>query len=148
MRPLSRRGGLAAAAVGAIGLAPSPARPALAQGLGGKPPPADPNPPPTPTRRYADANRCGDGSAFEVVNLSGATILEVYLRQSGGTGWGEDRLGERALRRGERLSLDPGAGRVDLLLLRAHGRAFLAMRQDPCAISRVTLAPDDRVVTR
>ncbi len=89
------------------------------------------------------------GSAFEVVNLSASPIMEVYLRQSGGTGgWGEDRLGDRMLRTGERLPLDPGSQRVDILLLRADDRAFLAMRQNPCAVSLISLGADDRVAIR
>ena len=100
------------------------------------------------TVRHADADRCQFGSAFEVLNDSTVPIMEVYVRQSGGTGrWGEDLLGERVLRTGERIPLDPGSHRVDVLMLREDGRAFLAMRQNPCAIVRISLEADGRVVT-
>lgn len=128
------------ALLGLIAILPTPLLAQQAEPPG-KPPPADPN-----QRRYADSGRCREGSAFDIANLSAVPIQEVYLRQSGQTGgWGEDRLGSRVLRTRERLSLDPGIGRFDILILRADGRAFTAMRQNPCAISLVQLEADERI---
>jgi hypothetical protein len=90
-------------------------------------------------------DRCRD-SAFSIVNQGEAEIVEIYLRASGQTGnWGEDRLGERTLRRGERLRLDPGAGVHDVLLLTADGRAVAAMRQNACSLSVIRLEADGRL---
>ena len=135
MRTFSRRGVVAALATILT------VRHAVAHGIADH---ADDKPPPAGTvpdrRRYADADRCQLGSAFEVVNDSAVPIMEVYVRQSGGTGrWGEDQLGERVLRTGQRIPLDPGSHRVDVLMLREDGRVTPRVRHQrglpfsPCA---------------
>ena len=116
---------------------------ALAQGM----PPVKPGVvPPAPTPRpHADAARCAN-TAFEIVNQSGVDVVEIYLRASGQTGnWGEDRLGDRMLRRGQRQRFDPGPGVHDVLMLTADGRAVAAMRQNACSLSVIRLEPDGRL---
>lgn len=95
----------------------------------------------TPPNRYADSSRCAQGSAFFVENRSEIPIAEIYVRVTGATGWGEDRLGERVLGRGERLDLDPGQQIVDVLMLTYDGRAQLAPRQNACVISWIRVNP-------
>ena len=102
----------------------------------GKPPPADGG------FQFADASRCGGGSAFEVVNAGAEPIMEIYLRPASTSGWGADLLGDAVLKTQERKQLDPGIGVYDLLLLRADGRSFTAMRQSACRINRVVLNAD------
>lgn len=90
--------------------------------------------------QFADADRCRSGSAFAIQNRTGEDILEVYIRLSGSTGWGEDRLGEGVVSAGRSLEFDPGQGVWDVLLVRADGAVFSAMRQNACRISTITLA--------
>ncbi|MCK8787877.1 hypothetical protein M0638_26335 [Roseomonas sp. NAR14] len=107
---------------------------------------ADPLPVKPPERRYADGERCRGMTALRIVNEAGVAVTELYLRPSGGTGgWGDDRLGEDTLPAGADLALDPGLGVWDVLLLRADGRAFLAMRQNACAINRLRLTAEGGV---
>ena len=98
--------------------------------------------PAAPPRHYADSDRCAQGSAFSVENRSDIPVAEIYVRVTGSTGWGEDRLGERVLGRGERLDLDPGQQIVDVLMLTYDGRAQVAPRQNACVISRIRVNPD------
>lgn len=95
-----------------------------------------------PRAAYADAGRCGGGSAFIVENQADAPVTEIFLRVTGAVAWGEDRLGERILAKGQTQEFDPGPQIVDVLMLRADGRAFLAARQDACRISAIRLNAD------
>ncbi len=96
----------------------------------------------TAPRRYADSSRCSDGSAFFVENQADVPVTEIYVRITGASGWGEDRLGVRVLDRGERLDLDPGQQIVDVLMVTNDGRAVLAPRQSACVISMIRVKPD------
>ncbi|MDB5413247.1 MAG: hypothetical protein JWR10_1582 [Rubritepida sp.] len=94
------------------------------------------------TRQYADASHCGAGSAFVVENAAEVPVTEIFVRVTGSSAWGPDRLGERILPRGERLELDPGQQIVDVLILTADNRALLAARQNACVISAIRVNGD------
>ena len=114
------------------------------QEAGGKPMPLS-----APQRRHLDSDNCPAGSVFNVVNRGSVPIVQVFLRPSATTGgFEEDKLRGRVLNPGQSLELDPGIGRYDVLVMRADGVGFTALRQNPCRISVVALRPDATVTVR
>jgi hypothetical protein len=100
---------------------------------------------PQPREPYADHARCGYGSAFIVENRSEQPVLQVYVRVTGAPEWGTDRLGEKVLAKGEAVELDIGPQIVDVLAVRADGRAFLTQRQHSCRLAIVRVEADRAV---
>ena len=99
-----------------------------------------------PQRRpYNDAHLCAQGSHFFVENHSDQPVLQVYVRITGAPEWGADLLGERVLAKGETVRLDIGPQMVDVLALRADGRAFLSVAQHSCWLVRVRVEADRAV---
>lgn len=94
---------------------------------------------------YSDARICTQGSDFTVENQSDQPILQLYVRVTGAPEWGGDRLGDRELGKGQQLQLDIGPQIVDVLALRADGRAFLTRNQHSCRLARIRIEADRAV---
>lgn len=94
---------------------------------------------------YADERLCTQGSHFFVENLSDHPVLQVYVRITGAPEWGLDLLGDRLLAKGEQVRLDIGPQMVDVLALRADGRAFISQAQHSCRLVRVRVEAERAV---
>lgn len=102
-----------------------------------------------PQRRHLDTANCPAGSVFHVVNRGSVPIVQVSLRPSATTGgFDQDRLEGRILQSGQRIELDPGTGRFDVLVLRQDGVGTVALRQNPCRIGEVALNADASIAVR
>lgn len=84
------------------------------------------------------ANQSAD---FALVNRSSEVILTLYLRPSGGSGWGDDRLGNAVISPGERFAVrmpNNGVCRYDVRVWYSPDRAEDRLNQNLCALSDIT----------
>ena len=80
--------------------------------------------------------------SIEIVNRSGLTIREYYVRPSGQSDWGADALGTQVLRNRARLrSPTRGPGLHDFRILWVHGGTAQLMRIDICTTTRIIATP-------
>jgi hypothetical protein len=102
-------------------------------------PPAAPAPAAPGSRfTFADGGRCEQAS-ITIINDGAQPIQEVYLRLSGTSSWGTDRLGDSVIAPGARRALPAGQITYDLLLVRADGQAFTVMRRTSCGVNGVVV---------